>query len=154
MRTSVVLALVLCLAIMPVAVAHGEDGQKDVFDDWYAMIEMQGGTTWDFKTQCARAYLAGPVLGYRAIRAVVGTEIDVDEETEAKGPVTALAGVTYRLGSLKSFGVDIPWMEHFGFNVGVCGTYEFETGDVGWRGMLSIIDLSFDKGNVERHSNR
>lgn len=146
--------LMLALLIVVVSVAMCSAREKDVFDDWYGMLEMQGGTTFDFKTQVSRVYIAGPIFGYRAVAVVGGTEIDVDEETEAKGPVTALLGVTYNLGSLRDMGVDAAWAQHFAFNVGPCVTYEFETGDVEWKAMLSVVALSFDDGNVKRHRRR
>ena len=152
MRTFVVLALVLCLAIMPVAVAHGE--VKDAWDDWYAMLEVQAGTTMEVKSTTFRPYIAGKVCGYKAWVAVLGTEFDIDEKTEAEGPVAGLLGATYNLGTLKDHGVDIAWAKHIGFNIGLCGTWEFETGDLGWRAMLSIVDIGQSEGNAEKQRNR
>ena len=144
-----VLAVVLLIALASMCAA-----EESVWDDWWGMLEMQGGETFDFKAQTWKPYLAAPVVGYKAVRAVIGTEIDIDENTEAKGPVTGLLGLTYNIGNLKGMGVDMPWMEHVGFNVGVCGTYEFQTGDIGWKAMVSILDISTDKGNVERQKKR
>ena len=146
MRSIVVLALVLCLAIMPVAVAHGEE--KDAFDDWFGMLELQAGSTWNFSTQEWKPYMSTLLVGYRAVRLVGGAELEADE------PVAGLLGVTYNLGSLKNMGVELPWMEHFGFNVGPCIRYEFATGEVEWSAMLSIVDLSFSDGNAEKQRKR
>lgn len=156
MRVSIVL-LVLALCFMPVWAEEGggaavEPG--DAFSDWYWMLEMQAGSTFDFRSDLKRPYVAGKVGAYRDFVGVVGTEFDIDEETEAKGMVAALAGVTYNIGNLRQYGVDISWAEHFGFNVGVCGTYEFEEGDFGFKAMLSVVDLSFDEGNASRHKAR
>ena len=143
MRTFVVLALVLCLAV---PLAHGEE--KDGFADWYGMAEIQSGLTWNFETDEWTPYVSTLFLGYRAVRAVVGTELAEDE------PVAGLFAVTYNLGSLKDMGVDVPWMEHFGLNVGPCVRYEFATGEVEWTAMLSIVDLSFGDGNADRQKKR
>jgi len=152
MRTFVVLALVLCLAITPVAVAHGEE--KDAWSDWYGMLEVQVGTTMEAEGTVFRPYAAGKVCGYKAWTAVVGAEFDVDENTEAEGPVAGLLGATFNLGNLQGHGVDISWAKHFGFNVGLCGTWEFDTGDLGWRAMLSIVDIGQSDGNAEKQRNR
>lgn len=166
MQRSVVWILAALLAMMPMAVAWAEEeagapaeaegggGAQDAVDDWYGMLEMQGGTTWDFSRQRAMPYLAGKVGGYRKFVGVFGTEIDVDEETEAKGPVSALGGVTYNLGNLRDYGVEISWAEHFSFNVGLCGTYTFDEGEWGLKAMLSVVDLSFSRGNAERQRKR
>ena len=143
MRSLVVLALVLCLAV-PVAQAE----EKDTFDDWYGLAEFQSGVTWNFETDEWTPYVSTLFLGYRAVRAVIGTEIAEDE------PVAGLFAVTYNLGSLKDMGVDVPWMEHFGFNIGPCLRYEFDTGEVEWTAMLSIVDLSFGGGNADRQKKR
>ena len=149
------LLLIVLFVVLSCVVSFGKDVvEKDVFDDWYGMLEIQGGTTYSFKNETAMPYLAGKVLGYREVVGIFGTEIDVDEKTEAKGPVSALAGITYNLGDLRGFGIDAPWMEHFGFNVGVCGTYEFAESEFGWKALLSVVDLSFSEGNVEKQKRR
>ena len=149
MRTFAVLALVLCIAIMPVAVAHGEDVEvKSDWDDWYGLLEFQSGMTWNFAEQEWTPYVSTLFVGFKDVRAVVGAELAEDE------PVAGLFGVTYNLGSLKDMGVDVPWMEYFGFNVGPCVRYEFATGEVEWTAMLSIVDLSFGDGNADRQKKR
>lgn len=156
MRTFVVLALVLCLAIMPVAVCQAEE--KGLFDDWYGMLEAQFGTTYEFDTSTARPYAAGKWGGWKEAVFIVGTEFDVDSGTEEKGPVTALLGATYNLGNLKDYGVDVSWAEHFGFNVGLCLTYgwveDTPTEGWGWRGSLSVVDLSFSDGGAKEQRER
>ena len=143
MRSIVVLALVLCLAV-PLAQAE----EKDVWSDWYGLAEFQSGVTWNFETDEWTPYVSTLFVGYRAVRAVIGTELAEDE------PVAGLFAVTYNLGNLKDMGVDVPWMEHFGFNIGPCVRYEFATGEVEWSAMLSIVDLSFGDGNADRQKKR
>ena len=155
----VVLAVVFLMAVPGLVFAGDVETpavveEKGSFDDWYGMLEMQGGTTYSFKSQAAMPYIAGKILGYREVVGIFGTEIDVDEKTEVKGPVSVLVGATYNLGNLRGFGVDVPWMQHFGFNVGVCGTYEFEGGDFGLKATLSVVDLSFSDGNAKRQRQR
>ena len=153
MRSIVVLALVLCLAVMPVAVCHSEE-KDDAWEDWYAMLEVQAGTTWEFKTECARLYAAGKVGGYKGFVGVLGTEIDIDDKTEAEGPVAILGGVTYNLGNLRDWGVDVSWAKHFGVNVGLGVTYDWVWEYWGWRAMVSIIDISQSGGNAEKQRQR
>lgn len=154
MKMFVVLALVVFLVIVPVVVAYGEEAEKDAWSDWYAMLEVQAGTTMEVKSTTFRPYVAGKVGAYREIVGVLGAEFDIDDETEAEGPVAGLFGVTYNLGNLKDHGVNVSWAKHFGFNVGLCGTWEFETGDIGWRAMLSIIDIGQSEGNAEKQRRR
>ena len=136
------------MALLAWSGASAEDAEKDVWDDWYGMAELQSGFTWNFETDEWTPYVSTLFLGYRAVRAVIGTELTEDE------PVAGLFAVTYNLGNLKNMGVDIPWMEHFGFNVGPCVRYEFATGEIEWSAMLSIIDLSFGQGNADRQKKR
>ena len=154
-----VLILALLVAIMPVAVCVAEEAEAfdmgaasaevegGFWDDLYLTLEVQGGTTYDFASKTSRFYAAGKFGSWHAITGVIGTEFDTDEDTPEKGPVTGMLGVTYQLGSLSNFGFKFPWAEKFGVNVGACGTYEFQTGDIGFRGLLSI-DASVNKGNA------
>lgn len=156
MRVFMVVALVLLIGLMPVTVCNAE--VKDAFDDWYAMLEAQFGTTYEFATSTARPYAAGKWLGWKELTGIVGAEFDVDEDTEESGPVTALLGTTYNLGSLKDHGVDVSWADHIGFNVGLCLTYgwveDTPTEGWGWRGSLSIVDLSFSGGGAAEQKRR
>ena len=149
MRKSIcTLALVFCIMVAPIMVAYGADAEKDPFDDWWGLVELQAGSTWNFSTQEWKPYFSTLLVGYRAVRLVGGAELEADE------PVAGLLGVTYNLGSLKDMGVDVPWMEHFGFNIGPAVRYEFATGEVEWTAMLSIVDLSFSDGNADRQKKR
>ena len=48
MRSLAVMALVLCLAVMPVAVCRAEE--KDGSDDWYGQADLTTGMLQDLKT--------------------------------------------------------------------------------------------------------
>ena len=149
MRTFVVLALVLCLAIMPVAVAHGED---DVWNDWYGFAELQAGGLWSFERDEFMPYFALPTIGYRKAALVLGGEFDL--EAIGDGPTAGIVGVTFYLGNLKGWGIDVPAAEHFGVNFGPVLRYDFDTGGTEIGLVLSIVDLSFSGGNTEKQRNR
>ena len=138
------LVVVLLIALASMCAAE----EKDSFADWYGMLEFQLGLTYDPDTGESREFAMAPVVGWKDVRLVIGTEASELE------PTAWLAGLTYNIGDLQGMGVDIPWMEHFGFNIGVCAAYDLDSEDVGWRCTVSIIDLSFDEGNAERHKNR
>ena len=148
-----ILVAVVLMALLAWSGASAEE-QDDGWSDWYAMLEVQGGTTLETKTNTFRPYVAGKFGGWKDVVGVVGTELDVDEETEAKGPVTVLAGATYNLGNLKDHGVEVAWAKHFGFNVGACGTYNWIEDIWGWRVMLSIVDISQSEGNAKKQRER
>ena len=141
-----VLMLAVLIVILPLTICAAKD--KDAFDDWFGLLELQSGLTWSFADQEWAPYVSTLLVGFKDVRAVVGAELAEDE------PVAGLFGVTYNLGSLKDMGVDVPWMEHFGFNIGPCVRYEFATGEVEWSAMLSIVDLSFSDGNADRQKRR
>ena len=144
-----VLALVLLLALMPIAVCA--EVEKDAFEDWFGMMELQAGGLFNFATEEWKPFVAFPTVGYRAVRLVAGAEVDSEN---GDGPIAGVLGLTYNMGSLKDMGIDVPWMEHFGVNVGPYMRYDFDTGDIGWGAMVSIVDLSFGDGNVERQKRR
>ena len=123
-------------------------------DDWFGMAEIQSGLTWNFETEEWEPFISAPLIGWKDVRLVVAAEIDVDEETEAKGPVAGHFALTYNLGSLADMGVDIPLSEYFGLNIGPSWRYDIETGEDTWCIMATIVDVSFGEGNVERHKGR
>ena len=141
------LVAVVLTALLAWSGASAEE-QDDGWADWYGLLELQSGLTWNFETDDWSPYMSTLLIGYRAVRVVGGAELAEDE------PVAGLLGVTYNLGSLKDMGVDVPWMEHFGFNVGPCVRYEFASGEVEWTAMVSIVDLSFSDGNADRQKKR
>ena len=166
-----VLMVALLIVIMPVAVCLAEEAEpfdmatafdqpeeKGPVDDWYGMLEFQGGTTYETKSNTARLYGAGKAGGWKEVTFVVGTEIDVDEDTEEKGPVTVFGGATYNLGSLKDHGVEVSWAEYFRLNVGACITYgwieDTPTEGWGWRVMASVLDVSLSDGGAKKQRER
>lgn len=155
-RFLVVLLVVFLMAVPGIVFAGDAEAvaEKDAVDDWYGMLEVQGGTTLETKTNTFRPYIAGKFGGWKELTGIVGTEFDVDEETEAKGPVTGLVGVTYNLGNLKDHGVEVSWARHFGLNAGLGVTYNWIEGEWGWRAMLSAVDLSFSGGGADRQKSR
>lgn len=171
MRALVVLVLMALIALVPVAVcladetepfdmrtAFEQTEEKEPLDDWYGMLEFQGGTTYDVGSNTARLYAAGKFGGWRELTGIVGAEFDVDENTEENGPVTALVGATYNLGSLKDHGVEVSWAEYFRLNVGACITYgwveDTPTEGWGWRVMASAVDVSLSDGGAKRQRER
>jgi hypothetical protein len=150
-----VFAVVLMLVFVLTGLCFGAgETQKEALDDWYGMLEVMGGTTLETSTNTFRPWIGGKFGGWKGFTGIVGTEIDVDEETEAKGPVTVLAGATYNLGNLNQHGVEISWAKYFGFNIGLCGTYNWIEDEYGWRAVLSVVDLSFSGGGAERQRER
>ena len=127
---------------------------EDVWDDWYGLVEGQVGMLWNIEREGWAPYLAVPVLGYREITGILGAEFDFDEKTEDKGVVAAVGGVTYHVGTLKDFGIDLPGAEHVGLNVGYGGRYDFDTQEFEQTAILSILDLSFGNGNVDKQRDR
>ncbi len=148
-----ILVAVVLTALLAWSGASAEE-QDDGWADWYGMLEVQAGTTYEFGLNTARPYVGGKIGGWKELTGVVGTEFDVDEATEAKGPVAGLAGVTYNLGSLADHGVEVSWAKHVGFNVGLGVTYDWDESEWGWRGMLSIVDLSFSNGGAKKQRER
>jgi hypothetical protein len=146
-----ILVAVLLMTLLACAGVSAEDAEKDDFADWFGMMEVQTGGLFNFATEDWKPFVAMPTLGYRAVRLVAGAEIDTEN---GDGPVAGVLGVTYNMGSLRNMGIDVPWMEHFGVNVGPYMRYDFDTGDIGWGAMVSIVDLSFGNGNVERQKER
>lgn len=163
MRVLGVLMVVFLLVFVPVAVvyaeeipvlAESEDSSEDLPDDWFGQLSLRSGALWNFDNEEWTPFIAFPLFGYRDVAVDGGFEIDIDETTDEKGPNSALLGVTYHLGSLRSFGVDVSWAKYLGLNVGPCLRYEFGTEEVTTMLMVSVVDLSFDQGNVDRQRNR
>jgi len=155
-----VLILAALLAMCPVVVAWAEDEAPaaesaeaepaSAFDDWYGQLSLRSGGLFSFETEEFTPYLTVPILGYRKVTLEGGAEIDVDEKTEAHGPVAGVLGLTYDLGNLRDMGIEVSWADYFGVNVGPYLRYDFAERDVSFGFMASIVDLSFDQGNVER----
>ena len=149
MRT---LILALLITILPVAIAYGEDVEKDVWDDWFGYAELQAGGLWSFERDEFMPYFALPTIGYRKAAIVLGGEFDL--EAIGDGPTAGIVGVTFYLGNLKGWGIDVPAAEHFGVNFGPVLRYDFDTGGTEIGLVLSIVDLSFSGGNTEKQRKR
>ena len=149
MRT---LILALLITILPVAIACGEDVEKDVWDDWFGYAELQAGGLWSFERDEFMPYFALPTIGYRKAAIVLGGEFDL--EAIGDGPTAGIVGVTFYLGNLKDWGIDVPATEHFGVNFGPVLRYDFDTGGTEVGLVLSIVDLSFSDGNADRQKKR
>lgn len=162
MKTLSVLLTVFMILMVPVTVVFAEDvaladteeTSEELPDDWFGMLSLRSGALWNFGTEEWSPFVSFPIFGYKDVAVDAGFEIDIDETTDEKGPNSALLGVTYHLGSLQSFGVDVSWAEYLGLNVGPCLRYEFGTEEVTTLLMVSVVDLSFDQGNVDRQRNR
>ena len=124
---------------------------EDTLPDWRGFLSARSGGTWDADVGEIIPYIAVPILGYKdKFTLEGGMEIDVDETTEAKGPTSAILGLTYNVGDLQQYGIDVSWAKYFSFNIGPCARWDFESGEVEFTVMLSVVDLSFDQGNVDR----
>ena len=133
--------------VVPAAGAETEDA----LPDWRGFLLARSGGTWNADKGEVIPYITVPILGYKDKFTLEGrTEIDIDKDTEAKGPTSAILGLTYNLGDLQRYGVDVSWAKYFSFNIGPCMRYDFTTGEVDFTLMLSAVDLSFDQGNVDR----
>ena len=162
MKILSILLTVLMILMIPVTVAFAEDvalaesdeTSEETPDDWFGMVSLRSGALWNFDTEEWTPFVSFPLFGYKDVEVDGGFEIDIDETTEEKGPNSALLGVTYHLGSLRSFGVAVSWAEYLGLNVGPCLRYEFGTEEVTTLLMVSVVDLSFDQGNVDRQRKR
>lgn len=160
MHRIAVLFLVGLLMLAPAVVVFAEDlapkeesaaaEPKGAFEDWWGFFTARSGGLFNLETNEWQPYVTVPVAAYRKITGEFGVEFDVDEATEAHGPVAWVGGLTYDLGNLRDFGVEVSWAKYFGLNVGPYGRYDIQTRD--WSGgiMVSVIDLSFDDGNVDR----
>lgn len=169
-----VLLMAALIAVVPMATALAEGDaepvpgadeadvgfiEDPVWEDWYGLAEAQGGGLWNFDKEAWAPYGAFSLFGYRAVTGILGAEFDFDENTEEKGIVAAVGGITYHVGTLEDFGLDaIPWSEHIGLNVGLGGRYDFNEEDddkkFGWTAIVSVLDLSFGNGNAARQRGR
>jgi hypothetical protein len=169
MRGLVVILLVAMISLVPVAVcfANGEEapvepaGEElvagkdralvDDPSDWFALANLRSGFMWNVESETWTGYATLPVYGWKALVCELGLEIDPEAEG---GPRAGVLGLTYRIGDLQSFGVQMPGAEHIGFNVGPVIKHNFETGENELAVLLSFIDLTLDDGNVDRQRSR
>lgn len=166
MRALVVLLLVALFSIVPVAVcyAHDEAGAgegaaavvespvaeklaKDVVDDWWGYLELRSGVLWNVAREEWTGYASVPVIGYKALTLEAGLEINPNED---EGPTGGIVALTYDVGDLRDFGVDVSWAEHFGVNVGPFLRYDFGSAELEGGVVMSVIDLSFGNKDANR----
>lgn len=150
MRSFVVLVLVALLSLVPVAVAYADGTTEatgtaelepeDVVDDWVASVAVHSGVLWNLDREEWTGYVAFPFLKYRDVDFEVGFEVNPNEK---EGKTAVLGAVTYDLGNLRDFGVDVSWAEHFGVNVGPFLRYDLEDGGIQKGVLLSVVDLEF-----------
>lgn len=161
MRALVVLLLVALLSLVPVAVCFGHEdvaesegaeaaeedvaeAAEEVVDDWSNLLALRSGGLFDMGTKEWTPYVTTPFLRYQSLTAEAGAEIDIDEDTEAKGLIGVVLGLTFNVGSLRDLGVEAPWADHFALNVGPYGRYKFDGGE--FTGGIMVSVLATDDG--------
>jgi len=156
MRSLVVLFVLVLLGLGgPISVALAEDGAaapapeatstaedaetEDVVDDWTASIPVHAGFLWNTDREEWTQYINLTPISYRVVTLEVGIEVNPNEKD---GPTGGLIALTYDLGNLRDYGVEVHWAEYFGVNVGPFLRWDFSTGE--WqKGVLaSVVDLS------------
>ena len=145
MRTFIV---VLLIALAAACAAEEKDG----FEDWFGMVEAQGGTVWNIETGEWEPFLSAPLGGWKAVRLVIGGEFDAEDM--AQGPIAAHLALTYNLGTLKEWGLDMPLAQYLGLNIGPSWRYEIASKESSVSFMATIVDVSFGEGNVEKQKKR
>ena len=153
MRGFVVLALVALLAFVPVVVCLAEETgtaegvtedlaaeeAEDVVDDWMATLPVHAGFVWNVDRKEWTQYINLTPLAYKVVTFEVGLEVNPNEKD---GPAGGLLALTYNLGNMKDFGVDVSWAEYFGVNVGPFFRYDFTDGSWQKGVLFSVVDLS------------
>lgn len=149
------LLLVMLFVVLSCTVSLGKDvAEKDVVDDWFGMLSARAGYSYNFDAELWQPYTTFPVGAYRKAVFEIGVDFDVDESTEAKGITGVLGGVTFDLGNLQEYGIEVSWARYFEFNIGPFGHYSFDTNEFSGGIMCSVVGLSFDAGNVDRQKKR
>jgi len=122
----------------------------DEMPDWYGQISERNGLAYNPSTKDWDGFATVPVIGYKAVTLEFGVTGDPTEKNDQRGPKAAVLALTYNLGSLEDFGVDVFWADYISFHVGPYIEYNFESGELSGGGMCSALEFSFDQGNVER----
>ena len=141
--------VVLALALMAGVCAAEE---KDGFEDWFGMAEMQAGTIWNPATGEWEPFLSAPLGGWKDVRLVLGGEFDAEDI--AGGPVAGHLALTYNLGTLEEWGLDMPLAQYLGLNIGPSWRYHIMSKESSLGFMATIVDVSFGDGNVEKQKKR
>jgi len=162
MRGLTTLLVVLLLAMVPVSVALADDEspepvdevgtaadlEEEERDDWTNLLALRSGGLYDMSVKEWTPYVTTPLLRYQSLTAEGGVEIDIDEDTEAKGLISAVIGLTFNIGSLRKLGVETMWADHVAIHVGPYGRYRFEDGD--WSGGVMVSVLATDRDGGRR----
>ena len=146
-----ILVAVVLTALLAWSGASAEE-QDDGWADWFAFTELQAGGMWSFEREEFMPYFALPTVGYRKAALVLGGEFDLGAIGE--GPTAGILGVTFYLGNVKDWGIDIPGAQHFGVNFGPVLRYDFNTGAKEVAVVLSIVDVSQSEGNAKKQRER
>jgi hypothetical protein len=117
------------------------------YQDWYGQLSARSGLLWNATDSKWDGYATVPVLGYKALSLELGLAMDPANDD---GPKAAVLGLTYDVGSLADFGVEVSWAKYVSFRVGPYVEYDFESDEFAWGAMSSMLEFSFDQGNVDR----
>jgi len=142
------LAVVLAVVLMSApALALTMAPEPEGYQNWYGQLSARSGLLYNGNTNQWDGYATVPVLGYKAFALELGLAMDPATDD---GPKAAVLGLTYDIGSLQDFGVDVSWAKYISFRVGPYVQYDFECDEFTFGGMGSVLEFSFDQGNVDR----
>jgi hypothetical protein len=119
------------------------------YQDWYGQLSARSGLLWNVDRTEWDGYATVPVLGYKAFSLELGLAMDPANDD---GPKAAVLGLTYDVGSLADFGVEVSWAKYVSFHVGPYCEYDFENDELTWGVLSSALEFSFDQGNVDRQA--
>ena len=157
MRSIVVLALVLCLAV---PLAHGEElvtsgvlyvPTVEEKDDWYGQADFSIGVLQDLKTGDEEPWWNFPLGGFRAVEFRGG--FVVDPEDVVAGPKAAVVAALFHLGNAQEWGLDTGWAKYISVSVGPYAKYEFESEEFSGGVTANLLEFSFG-GGIEEQRNR
>ena len=141
------LALTIAAMLTLPAACMAEGAEPAAFNDWYGQLQARTGLMFNPDSQAFDGFVSVPVLGYKAITLEGGLAMD---PTDDDRPTAAVIGLTYNLGSLKDFGVGVSWAKYVSFHVGPYAAYNFDCDEWSFGALASVIEFSFDQGNVEK----
>jgi hypothetical protein len=141
--------LVVALAVLVAVPAFGltVNPEPQQYQDWYGQLSARSGLLWNADKGQWDGFATVPVLGYKAFSLELGLAMDPANDN---GPKAAVLGLTYDIGSLADFGVDVSWAKYVSFHVGPYVQYDFISDELTFGGMTSALEFSFDQGNVDR----
>ena len=143
MRTFVVLAMVLCLAV---PLAYGEEK-----DDWYGQADFSIGVLQDLKTGEQEPYWSFPLGGFRVAEFRGGFVVDIADI--GVGPTAAVLAMVFHLGNAQDWGLDAGWAKFVSVSVGPYMRYGFVSEALTGGITASFLEFSFG-GGVEEQRNR